>query len=101
MKREDAKLKFRAKQYYTDDGDLVIPRPYAYDIIDEIFDEHEAQIAELMKPKSCDGCKYQIHKVDDVQQNGNWIKYSVFYDCGHDNNCKRNTADRYEPKEMV
>ena len=44
MTREDAKLKFRAEQYYTDDGDLVIPRPYAYDIIDEIFDEHEAQM---------------------------------------------------------
>ena len=44
MTREDAKLKFRAEQYYTDDGDLVIPRPYAYDIIDEIFDEHEKEL---------------------------------------------------------
>ena len=58
------------------------------------------ELEALQQPKSCEGCKYQVHRVDDVQQNGNWMKYSVFYDCGHDNNCKRNTVDRYEPKDV-
>lgn len=75
-------------------------KPNVLNLLKDLFKvDFEAELEEVMKPKSCEGCKYQIHKVDDVQQNGNWMKYSVFYDCGHDNNCKRNTADRYEPTE--
>ena len=64
------------------------------------LDEAIAELEALQQPKNCEGCKYQIHKVDDVQQNGNWMKYSVFYDCVNDKSCKRNMVDRYEPKEQ-
>ena len=30
----------------------------AFRIVNKIFDEHEAQLREAMKPKTCDGCKY-------------------------------------------
>jgi len=54
----------------------------------------------MQQPKSCEGCKYQMHTINDVQSHGNWMKYSVFYDCINDKGCKRNTTDRYESKEV-
>ena len=70
-----------------------------YDTWNDI-NEAIAELEALQQPKSCDGCKYQMHTTDDVQSYGNWMKYSVCYVCVNDKTCKRNTADRYEPKEQ-
>ena len=66
------------------------------------LDSHEEAIKELeeaMCKPTCEGCKWQNHTIKDIQNNGSWMKYSVFYECTNDKSCKRNTAYRYEPKD--
>ena len=87
--------------------DLLVKTRLDEEIVSEhiVFDINEA-IAELEAQQklrqsaiTCEGCKYQMHTINDVQYHGNWMKYSVFYDCINDKSCKRNTTDRYEPKD--
>jgi len=64
-------------------------------LIDKIFDEHEAQLKakdkriveleEAINPKTCEGCKY----------------YSPYrqQECLHEKYCQREFTDYYEPKD--
>ena len=52
-------------------------------ITNDMIDEAIAELQELMKPKTCSGCRKE---------------YIDHTDCME---CKRNTKDKYEPREMV
>ena len=75
MIREEAKQNTWKAHCNFDD-----PRKAIHIVIDKIFDEHEAQLREAMKPKTCEGCKYQNIDIDRCDF------------------CKRYYSDQYEPK---
>ena len=64
MNREQAKSKIRMSVIV--DGKHINSLKKANECIDKIFDEHEAQLREAMKPKTCDGCAFNFLSPTDI-----------------------------------
>ena len=60
----------------------------------EQIKEAIAELEELMKPKSCDGCKYGKFGAD---SRGIEVECTLIWHCARGNGC----PDRYEPMEVA
>ena len=64
--------------------------------LEEIANGKQELILELIKPKTCDGCKYD-YKIDNIDSKTGYKCDDIFPDACY--MCPRNMSDKYEPKD--
>ena len=66
-------------------------------VVNQIFNDHEAQLKALQQPKSCEGCKHHITYITSIGD----IESCLIFE-KDETLCvrKHRWLDRYEPKEQ-